>query len=106
MEAMKRGDQASRSLGSLLGDQLRPLPPAEQRSSVFPLQMALRSGRIAEHRQAAEYLASLRSQPAQAEAIARALVLLQTFEELAKTSPELRECTLAKLAQMISEGKG
>jgi hypothetical protein len=100
---MSERSTTSRSIGSFLKDELKQLARSQQRNTNFPLEVALRSGRISEHRQAASYLARLGGQQSQADAIVRGLLLLQALEELAKQCPQVLDCRLDQLAE--GEGK-
>ncbi len=88
-----------RSLKSYVRAVFKPVARTQQRNTSFPLEMSLRSGRIAEHRQAAAYLAAISSQQERTDIIVRALILHQAVEELSKRQPEILEKCLEDLIE-------
>lgn len=96
--------QAFRSIRGYLLDALRPVAPSERRATSYPLEVKLSSGRITEHREAAERLSHCKSQQERADTIARALVLMTDIELLIQRCPGILDLDLESLERATGKG--
>lgn len=93
----KAAKSTDHTLSSYLEGDFKPLARDEQRNTRYPLDGFLKSGRIAEHRSAAELLGSINSQQGRTDMIVRALVLYRALQELGAANPDCLKRTLDEL---------
>lgn len=82
----------------------REFPQSQQRGSHYPLNFALKSGRVREHRRAAEVLATQTNPAQRADLLVRALLLFDELSAAIKDNPELAKCSVAELCKRAQEG--